>query len=230
MAPASQPLTAFCLPEPVLGSSLWEWAVMPFGLKNAPPTFQRAMLAALDGCEQFCVVYLDDILVFSSDLESHVSYLRQVFERLSSHGYHARLGKCHLAQPEVEFLGHRLTPEGLLVASPKVEALNAWQPPLTKTKQVRQFLGLALWYKTFVPHLATLAVPLFNLVSSRRPFVWSEAATQSVKQIQALVSQAPCLARWDPRLDSRVTTDASAVGLGAVFEQRHSNQWRPVAF
>ena len=230
LAPDSRALTAFCLPEPVLGCCLWEWHVMPFGLKNAPPTFQRAMNIALSGCEPFCVVYLDDILVFSPDLETHVEHLRQVFRCLNSHGYHVRLSKCDLVKKEVEFLGHKLTAEGLEVASPKVEALKAWNPPLKNIKQVRQFLGLALWYKTFVPHLASLAVPLFNLVSTRRTFGWNEAASQAVCSIQKLVTEAPCLARWSPELDTRVTTDASAVGLGAVLEQRHDEQWRPVAF
>ena len=197
---------------------------MPFGLKNAPPTFQRAMTIALSGCEEFCVVYLDDILVFSCNPNAHIQHLRRVFQQLKDHGYHVRLGKYDLCKNEVEFLGHKLNSQGLTVSHPKVEALKAWSPPFTKAKQVRQFLGLALWYKTFIPHLATIAVPLFNLVSSTRAFKWNEAATQAIRQIQHQVSQIPCLARWDPNRETRVTTDASAVGLGAVLEQQFDGQ------
>ena len=179
LTPDSQPLSAFCLPEPVDGCTLWEWTVMPFGLKNAPPTFQRAMTVALAGCEAFCMVYLDDILVFSETPASHLDHLRRVFQQLTDQGFHARLGKCHLCKPEVEFLGHRLNEQGLTVSQPKVQALQAWSPPFAKRKQVRQFLGLALWYKTFVPHLATLAVPLFNLVSSTRTFKWTRSCIRS---------------------------------------------------
>ena len=226
----SKPLTAFCLPQPVEGNCLWQWTVMPFGLKNAPPTFQRAMTHALKGCEEFSVVYIDDILVFSKTPEEHLAHLRQVFEKLDREAYHVRLTKCLFRCDEVEFLGHRLSSKGLQTSPIKMEALQAWQPPFLKAKYVKQFLGLVLWYKSFIPHLATIAAPLFPLTSSKKNFEWSEAATAAVRTLQKQITQAPCLARWDPVLPTRVITDASQIGIAAVLEQRHVSGWRPVAF
>ena len=226
----SKPFTTFCLPEPVAGNSLWRWTVMPFGLKNAPPTFQRAMSFALKGCEDFSAVYIDDILIFSRTRADHLKHLQRVFECLDQDSYHVRLQKCLFLQEEVEFLGHRLTEKGLQASPNKIEALQAWQPPFQKAKHVKQFLGSVLWYKSFIPHMATIAAPLFPLTSSTKRFEWSEAATAAVRTLQKLVSQAPCLARWDPALSTRVVTDASKVGIGAVLEQEHDTGWRPVAF
>ena len=226
----SKPLTTFCLPEPVEGNCLWQWTVMPFGLKNAPPTFQRAMTVALKGCEEFAVVYIDDILVFSQTHGEHIDHLRQVLERLEREAYHARLPKCIFLREEVEFLGHRLSSQGLQTSPEKLEALTAWQPPFRKAKHVKQFLGLVLWYKAFIPHLATIAAPLFPLTSSKKRFEWTEAATAAVRALQEKISQAPCLARWETELPTRVVTDASKVGIAAVLEQKHELGWRPVAF
>ena len=108
----SRPLTAFRLPEAVDGSSLWQWKVMPFGLRNAPPTFQRAMTRALNGLDHCATVYIDDILIFSRDKKEHLQHLDQVFTALGRHQYHVRLQKCEFLQKEVKFLGHKLTPEG----------------------------------------------------------------------------------------------------------------------
>ena len=226
----SKPFTTFCLPEPVEGNSLWRWTVMPFGLKTAPPTFQRAMSFALKGCEDFATVYIDDILIFSRTREEHLKHLQKVFECLDQESYHVRLPKCLFLQKEVEFLGHRLTAEGLCASPSKMDALKAWQPPFQKAKHVKQFLGLVLWYKSFIPHMATIAAPLFPLTSTNKRFEWSEAATAAVRTLQKQVSQAPCLARWDSALPTRVVTDASKVGIGAVLEQKHDTGWRPIAF
>ena len=223
-------MTAFGLPLPVKGHTLWHWTVMPFGLKNAPPTFQRAMTVALHGCEAFAVVYIDDILVFSHNEEEHLKHLAAVFARLEQHGYHVRIHKCELMKLEVEFLGHRLSAKGMTPSFPKVEALNAWQSPLRSAKEVRQFMGLALWYKAFIPHLASIAAPLFQLTSTKKQFLWTTAAAQAMETIKTLVRQAPCLARWEPERPTRVLTDASKVGIGAALEQQYGVNWRPVAF
>ena len=131
----SQEKTAFRLPLPVHGCTLWEWTVMPFGLKNALPTFQRAMEVALRGCEEFAVVYIDDILVFSEDEPTHLLHLRHVFAKLQEGSYHVRFPKCELMKESVEFLGHRLSGEELTTAETKVGALCTWKAPLRSAKQ-----------------------------------------------------------------------------------------------
>lgn len=141
----SMPLTAFRLPEPVRGSSFWKWTVMPFGLKNAPPTFQRAMALALEGCEDFMAVYVDDVLVFSRTRDAHLGDLESVLARLAELGFRVRLEKCSFMKKQVEFLGLRLSRQGLRIVEEKAEALQRWQLPLATAKQVRQFLGLVHW-------------------------------------------------------------------------------------
>ena len=171
--PPHRELTAFVLPEAVEGSSFWEWKVMPFGLVNAPATFQRAMSLALKGCEDWAVVYIDDVLVFSDNREQHLKHLEQVFAALQTHGYHVRLEKCTFLHDTVCFLGHVISPEGIHAAADRGQVMSGFKTPFTKAKQVRSFLGLVMWYKSFIPHAATLAAPLFDLTSTKKKFEWT---------------------------------------------------------
>ena len=173
---------------------------------------------------------MDDVMIFSHSVQDHLRHLDQVFAKMEQESYHIRLPKCEFLQTEVEFLGHQLSQDGVRTSPLKVRALQAWNPPLQNAKQVKQFLGLVIWYQSFIAHFATIAAPLFALTSTKKKFEWSEAATQAVKTLQHLISNAPCLARWDRELPVRVVTDASKIGLGAVLEQRHQDEWRPVAF
>ena len=226
----ARPLTAFRLPEPVNGSSLWQWKVMPFGLRNAPPTFQRAMTQALNGLEHCAVVYIDDILIFSRDKSEHLKHLHQVFEALRQNRYHVRLPKCEFLRHEVEFLGHRLSSEGIAMQEEKVTALQGWKTPFVNSKQVKSFLGATAWYQNFIAHYATLAAPLYDLTSTRKKFQWNEQCEQAVMSLKRALTKAPVLARWQQERNTRVITDASKVGVGAVLEQFHDQGWRPISF
>ena len=226
----TRPLTAFRLPHAACGSSLWQWTVMPFGLRNAPPTFQRAMTEALEGLEEFTLVYIDDILVFSNSRKEHLHHLDQVFAALAKHRYHVRLQKCDLIQDEVNFLGHRLTQKGISTQEEKVKALQGWKTPLTTPKQVKSLLGGFSWYKNYIPHFATLAAPLFALTSTKSKFQWTEGCENAVTALKNALLTAPVLVRWQQELSTRVVTDASKVGLGAVLEQKHPEGWKPVSF
>ena len=223
-------LTAFILPEPVDGCSLWEWKVMPFGLVNAPSTFQRAMSYALRGCENFTAVYIDDVLIFSETKEDHLKHLREVFERLQEAAYHVRLPKCKFMTNEVRFLGHILTDEGIKAINDRQQQFNAFIPPFETPRKVRSFLGLIMWYKAFIPHISTIAAPLFPLTSPNRKIKWTQEATEAVKALKLAVLTAPTLIRFNRDLPIRITTDASLVGIGAVLEQLETMVWKPVAF
>ena len=122
-------------------------------------------------------------------------------------------------RPEVEFLGHKLSAEGLSASLGKISTLRTWHPPLRSSKEVRRFLGLILWYKTFIPSLATLAAPLFALTSTKARFEWNEPAQQSMIALKDAVETAPCLARWEEGRRTRIVTDTSNVGIGSVMEQ-----------
>ena len=223
-------LTAFVLPEAVSGHALWEWSVMPFGLVNAPATFQRAMSVALRGCEDFTAVYLDDILIFSPDWETHVQHLSRVFSALEKDSYHIRLHKCVFFQEQVPFLGHILTQDGIMASENRHAALNAFQPPFCSRRQIKSFLGIVMWYRSFIPHVATLAAPLFDLTSTKKTLQWTDAATTSVRTLIVALRELPPLKRFHGEKETRVITDASTVGIGAVLEQKWGEEWRPIAF
>ena len=157
--------TAFRVPW-----GLFEFLRMPQGLVNSPGTFQRVMELVLGELNMAEVIfYLDDILVFSSTLEEHVSRLKAVFGRLSEYGLKLKGKKCQFLQREVLVLGHVVTPEGIQVDQEKVEKIKNWPTPVS-AEELRSFLGLASYYRRFMPKFADIAAPLHSLVGkTRRP-------------------------------------------------------------
>lgn len=154
MAPESQEKTAFAT-----YSGLHEFTVMPFGLCNAPATFQRLMETVLAGlARQTCMVYIDDILVFSKTFKEHLSHLEEVFHRLRQAGLRLKLKKCAFAQPKVECLGHVVTRDGFEVDPKKVEAVRGFPQP-SDIRTLRSFLGLASYYRRFIPSFSKEASP-----------------------------------------------------------------------
>ena len=188
------------------------------------------MALALDGCDHCAVVYIDDILIFSKTRAEHLEHLKLVFGKLQRHSYHARLNKCEFLQEEVEFLGHKISARGIATHPDKVQTLMQWPTPLTTAKQVKAFMGLVTWYRSFIPHLSTIAALLYELMSTRKTFAWSPEAANAMHMLQTLVSEAPILRRFETGLPTRVLSDASLVGIGAVLEQQHDEAWHPVAF
>ncbi|GBG64935.1 hypothetical protein CBR_g48683 [Chara braunii] len=145
VAAADQPKTAF-----LSRFGHYEFTVMPFGLTNAPTTFQRAMNDIFrDILEQYVLVYLDDILVYSRTLEEHLRHLRDVLDRLRKHGFYAKLSNCRFAQHKVDFLGHYVSDQGLHMDNAKITAIAEWPAP-TSAKQLRSFLGLTNYYSNFI--------------------------------------------------------------------------------
>ena len=169
-------------------------------------------------------------LIFSEDVPQHLEHLRSVFQRLQNDSYHVRLAKCQFMNEKVKFLGHILTEKGIDVLADRQKDLDMFQPPFDTPRKVRSFLGLVMWYKSFIPHISTIAAPLFPLTSPHKKIQWTVEATQAVEALKRAVLSAPTLVRFDRVLPTRVTTDASSVGVGAVLEQCAGDDWRPVAF
>ena len=226
MAPESQEKTAFAT-----YSGLYEFTVMPFGLCNAPATFQRLMETVLAGlARKTCMVYIDDILVFSKTFEEHLTHLEQIFNRLRQAGLRLKLKKCTFAQPKVEYLGHVVTRDGIEVDPKKVEAVKGFPQP-TNLKTLRSFLGLASYYRRFIPNFSKEARPLHSLTGKNAPFVWTPTCQQAFDKLKQLLTNAPVLAFPNFELDFILETDASGDGLGAVLAQKHQDGGiRPVAF
>ncbi|KAI3374165.1 hypothetical protein L3Q82_006024 [Scortum barcoo] len=200
MDPQDREKTAFSTP---LG--LFEFEHMPFGLFNAPATFQRLMQQCLNGqVTESLLVYLDDIIVYSPDFSSHLQCLDEVFQRLWRHGLKLWLDKCKLLQRDVKFLGHVVDPRGVRPDPDKVSAVLDC-PALSTVKQVRAFLGLAGYYRRFVAGFAKIARPLNALLSGvptdkrmeSRSVQWSPECQTSFDALKAALTQAPILAYAD---------------------------------
>ncbi|PIK54529.1 hypothetical protein BSL78_08547 [Apostichopus japonicus] len=138
---------------------------MPFGLCNAPATFQRLMEACLgDMNYESVLLYLDDIIVFSEDFPSHLQRLGNVLDRLSKHGLKAKPSKCHLLQKEVHYLGHVVSAEGISTEPEKCAVIKDWPTPAS-VSDVRCFLGMAGFYRRFIKDFSKIAGPLYELTS-----------------------------------------------------------------
>jgi hypothetical protein len=138
----------------------FEWLVMPFGLCNAPATFQAAMNDTLRPfLDKFVIVYLDDILIFSPDETTHMQHLDQVLGALKRDGYYAGLSKCAFGLREVDFLGHVISGDGIKPDPGKIQAVKDWPTPQS-VRDIRAFLGLTGYYRRFILHYAHLALPL----------------------------------------------------------------------
>ncbi|GBG86502.1 hypothetical protein CBR_g41495 [Chara braunii] len=208
----------------------FEWVVMPFGLINAPTTFQAAMTnefrAMLD---RFVLVYLDDILVYSRSLEDHLGHLRRVLETLRRAKYKANRDKCEFVRQELEYLDHFVTPEGISLLSNKIQAIQEW-PESRNVTYVRSFLGLADYYQRFIKGYSKITAHLNKLQCEDRPFDFGEEARESFFALKVALLSAEVLRIYDPLLPMRVTTDASGYGIGAVLEQHDGVDWHLVEY
>ncbi|GBG80425.1 hypothetical protein CBR_g30890 [Chara braunii] len=208
----------------------FEWLVMPFGLTNAPTTFQAAMTTEFRHMlDRYVLIYLNDILVYSRSLEEHVEHLRTVLERLRQAKYKANRDKCEFAQQELKYLGHYVTPQGIRPLADKIKALRVCPKP-NNTTDVRSFMGLAGYYQRFITGYSRIPAPMTRLQSPKVPFVFDDDARRSFQALKTTMLMAPVLSIYDPTLPTRVTTDASGYGIGAVLEQHDGDDWHHVEY
>ena len=212
-------------------SGLYEFRKMPFGLVNAPATFQRLMEVVLSGLARgSCHVYLDDVLVFGRTAEEHNTNLARVFDRIRGAGLRLKPKKCEFARESVVYLGHVVSAEGVKTDPEKLRAVACYPPP-GAVKPLRSFLGLASYYRRFVPRFSTVASPLHALTRKDVPYVWTPACQQAFEKLKELLTSAPLLRYPDFKKPFILETDASGDGLGAVLAQRQEDgSVRPIAY
>ena len=214
MDPESQPKTAFCS-----HSGLYEFTVMPFSLCNAPATFQRLMETVLAGlARDKCFVYLDDILVVGKNFEEHLCNLQEVLGRLRKAGLHLKPAKCHLAKREVAYLGYKVSNRGITADPSKVKSVKEFPIP-ENVKQLRSFLGLASYYRRFIPGFSKIAAPLFNLTHKDTKFLWDSQCQGTFDHLKNLLINSPLLVYPNFAKSFVLETDVSGSGLGAVLAQ-----------
>ncbi|CAH8547811.1 unnamed protein product [Dicrocoelium dendriticum] len=209
--------TAFVIP-----TGLYEFQTMPFGLANAPATFQRLMHIVLRDLQPSkCLVYLDDVIVHGRTLDEHLTNLETVLQCLSSAGLKLKPSKCDLLKREVKYLGHVISDCGIRSDPSKVQDIISWPIP-ESVEEVRSFLGLASYYRRFVKNYADMAAPLHRLTEKGRPFHWSPQCQESFDELRHALASTPILVFPDVSPQAApfiLDTDASDVGIGAVLSQ-----------
>jgi len=203
---------------------LYEFNVMPFGLCNAPATFQRAMDMALAGMKwQSCLVYIDDIIVFSPTFEKHLKDLEELFDRLLKVDLVLKASKCFFCKKSVEYLGHVVSKDGVEVDKKKIAAMEDFPIPKNVT-DVKSFLGVTGYYRKFIKDYAKLASPLTELTKvSKVEFKWTAECETAFKLLKNLLVNAPILKFPDFKRKFKIQTDACDAGLGAVLAQEDEN-------
>ena len=208
----------------------FEFLVLPFGLTNAPATFMTLMNEVFQpALDRFVVVFMDDILVYSSSMEEHARHLRAVLDILRQHKLYAKMSKCEFCQHKVDFLGHVVTDKGVSVDPKKVAAVQEWPRP-GSVHDVRSFLGMTNFYRVFIRGYADIAAPLTDLTRGKQEWSWGGQQEEAFRTLKDKLTTAPVLVIPEPELGYTIWTDASDYAVGAILYQDQGKGLQPVAF
>ena len=210
-------------------SNHYEFLKLPFGLSNSPATFQRLMNAVLEEVKPFCRVYVDDVVVFSCSFNDHINHLEKVFDALRRANLVAKPTKCKFLRQRIAFLGHVVSSNGVEPDPAKTASINEWPAPKT-VHELQIWLGMANYYRRFIPGFATTAEPLLSLLRKHRAWRWESKEHAAFESIKLALVQEPILSLPDFNLSFTVSCDASACGLGAVLSQQQLGVERVIAF
>ena len=209
---------------------LYQFKVLPFGLCNAPSTFERLMDRILQGLRwQILLVYLDDVIIFSRTIQEHLERLDVVFSTLAKAGLKLKPRKCHLFKREVLYLGHVVSPLGISTDPSKIEAIKHWPTP-KDAGDVRSGLGMFGYYRKFIKGYSQKARPLTRLTEKSVDFVWGKDEEEAWQLLKDELVKAPILAYPDPEKEFILDTDASGYGIGAVLSQVQEGKERVIAY
>ncbi|KAJ0833047.1 putative nucleotidyltransferase, Ribonuclease H [Helianthus annuus] len=198
----------------------YEFLVMPFGMTNAPAVFMDLMNRVCKPyLDKFVIVFIDDILIYSKSQEEHEQHLRLILELLRNEQLYAKFSKCDFWLREVHFLGHVVNKDGIHVDPAKIDSIKNWPTPKTPT-EVRQFLGLAGYYRRFIQGFSKIAQPLTTLTQKGVTYKWNEAQESAFQRLKDNLCSAPILSLPEGTDDFVVYCDASIHGLGCVLMQR----------
>ena len=204
----------------VVQGKQYQWNRMPFGLRNAPITFQRTMAHVLkDVLFKTVILYVDDILVMSDCIECHKKHLQEVFDRLAEANLTLKASKCKFAVEEIQYLGHVLTPSGVKANPQKIQIIKDYKIPQNE-KQVRQFLGLSQYYKRFQKDFSKIAKPLYDLTKKDTAWNWTPECQKSFEILKNNLITEPVLAYPDNTKPYIICSDASTYGLGYILMQK----------
>ena len=220
----------------------WEFNRMPFGLSNAPATYQRLMEKCLEGLHlNICLIYLDDVIIFSRSYEEHIDRLEQVFRRLQECGLKLAPKKCHFFKKKVRYVGYIVSADGIEADPDKIDKIKNWPRPVNP-EEVRKFLGFAGYYRKFVENFSKIARPLSEIMPrtttkknrhhkiDRTEWKWGPEQEESFTRLKTCLTTPPVLGFVDFKKPFELHTDASGHGLGAVLYQECEGRNRVIAY
>ncbi|MBW0463548.1 hypothetical protein O181_003263 [Austropuccinia psidii MF-1] len=208
----------------------YEYLVMPFGLTNAPASFQNLLNdISSDFLDIFVVVYLDDIMVFSSSEEEHVKHVASVLQRLRDNNLFAKASKCVFHASSVEYLGYVFLSDGLKMHSSKFHKILNWIQP-KNIKALQSFLGFSNSYCCFIKNYSKIITALTSLFETDSPFIFNEEVLSQLQILKEVLTTAPILSQFNHSLQTIVETDAYDYALGAVLSQFNDSGKHPIEF
>lgn len=197
----------------------FEWLVMPFGLCNAPSTFQKLMDTILKDIKwKYCMVYLDDILIFSKSWEEHLEQLRVILQRLLSAGISLKLSKCEFGNTSIQYLGHVIKKASISPDPENVRAITEFPRP-TNLTALKSYLGMLGYYRRFLPKFSDIIYPLQLMLKKNAPFIWKQEQKRAFEESKKLLLDEPVLRVPDFHRQFIIKTNASNVGISAIFAQ-----------
>ena len=200
-------------------SGLFEFNRIPFGLRNSPIVFQQVMEQALRGMNYYsALVYVDDIITFTTTFKEHLRNLEQLFSHLQAANLKLHPSKCSFCVKEVTYLGHRVSKHGVTPDPKKIQVVKEYPTP-NNVKDIRSFLGLANYYRRFVRGYSTIASPLTNLLAKEQPFQWTSSCEQAFQTLKEALTTAPILVYPDFQKQFILSTDASATAISFILSQ-----------
>jgi transposase InsO family protein len=203
---------------------------LPFGLATSPGAFQHSMNTVLSGLNWVhCMVYIDDVLIFARDFETHLTYLDDILKRLQEANLKVKLSKCEFVRTECHYLGHKLNSLGMMPDPKKVEAIATLEPPQS-IKEVETFVGKVVYYGRFIDHMSTIAKPLFDLKKKNAVWKFADEEMIAFERLRDALVTAPVLRHPDFEKEFLLQTDASGYGLGAVLAQEFEDGEHPIAY
>ncbi|XP_055525274.1 uncharacterized protein K02A2.6-like isoform X2 [Wyeomyia smithii] len=212
----------------ITSRGLFRYTRLMFGISCAPELFQKIMEQILSGCDG-CVVFIDDVLVFGADQAEHDLRLKMVRQRLQEWNVVLNEGKCVYGVPEMKFLGHVLSADGIKPDTDKLEAIRCFREPKSG-EELRSFIGLVNYLGKFIPDLATITFPLRQLTNKKQPFIWGREQQEAFVKLKDYMIRPTTLGYFDVNDRTQLVADASSVGLGAVLMQINKQGARIIAY
>lgn len=221
----SRPVTAFST-----DFGMFQWKVLPFGLNIAPASFTRMMTLAFSGLTpEQAFIYMDDVIIIGYSEKNHLKNLKCIFETCRKHNLKLNPLKCDFFKPEVGFLGHKCTADGLLPDPSKIKSISEYPRPIDKA-ETKRFVAMANYYRRFIRNFATISSPLTRLTGKRIKFEWTDECEQAFRELKRQISSPAILQypKFEENNDFILTVDACEIGCGGVLSQQNDD--RPITF